>query len=67
MSFALEKARLWRYIEETAVAPPPLVAKKDDNEDQLKKIYAWEEKIVEFQDNAHNAIAKIGKICTDIV
>ena len=67
MSFALEEARLWRHVEGTAVAPPPLVAKKDDNEDRLEKIYAREEKIVEFQDNARKAIAKIGKMCTDTV
>ena len=67
MSFALEEARLWRYIKGTAVASPPLVAKKDDNEDWLKKIYAWKEKIVKFQDNTRKAIAKIEKMCTNIV
>ena len=67
MNFALEKTGLWRYVEGTAVAPPPLIAKKDDNEDQLKKIYAREEKIIKFQDNTHKAIAKIRKMCTDKV
>lgn len=50
-----------------AVAPPPLTAKKDDSKDQIEKIYAWEEKICEFQNNAHNIIAKIGKMYTKTV
>ncbi len=33
MSFALEEARLWRHVEGTAVAPPLLEARPDDNED----------------------------------
>lgn len=33
----------------------------------MKKIYAWEEKIYEFQDNACKAVAKIVKMCTDII
>lgn len=33
----------------------------------MKKIYAWEEKICEFQNNAYKAIAKIGKMYTNIV
>ena len=67
MSFALEEARLWRHVERTAVAPPSLEAKPDDNEDRMERIYAREEKICEFQDNARKAIAKIGKMCTDTV
>ena len=31
----------------------------------MKKIYAQEEKICEFQDNARKSVAKIGKVCTD--
>ena len=68
MSFALEEARLWRHVKETAVAPPPpLKAKEDDSDNQMEKIYAQEEKICEFQDNACKAIAKIGKMCTETV
>ena len=67
MRFALEEARLWRHVEGTALAPPPLVAKKDENEDRLEKIYAREGKIVEFQDSACKAIAKIGKMCANTV
>ncbi len=33
----------------------------------MEKIFAREEKICEFQDNARKAVAKIGKICTDTV
>ncbi len=58
MSFALEEARLQRYVKGTAVSPPSLKAKKDDGKDQI-------EKICEFQDNARKEAAKIGKICTD--
>lgn len=60
MSFALEEARLWRHVEETAVLPPQLEPKNDDSEDRM-------EKICEFQDNARKAVAKIGKICIDTV
>ena len=67
MSFGLEEARLWRHVEGTAVAPPPLEPKKDDSEDRMEKIYAREEKICEFQDNACKAVAKIEKMCTDTV
>ena len=67
MSFALEEARLWRHVEGTAVSPPPLKAKEDDSEDRMEKIFAREEKICEFQDNARKAVAKIGKMCTDTV
>ena len=67
MGFALEEARLWRHVEGTAVAPPSFKAKEDDSDDQMEKIYAREEKICEFQDNARKAIAKIGKICTETV
>lgn len=67
MSFALEEARLWRHVEGTAVALPPLKAKEDESEDRMEKIYAREEKICEFQDNARKAVAKIGKMCTDTV
>ena len=61
MSFALEEAKLWRHVEGTAVAPPPLKSKEDDSEDQMEKIFAREEKISEFEDNAWKAVAKIGK------
>ena len=67
MSFTLEEARLWRHVEGTAVASLPLMAKADDSEDQMEKIYAREEKICEFQDNARKAIAKIEKMCTKTV
>ncbi len=67
MSFAQEKARLWRHIERTAVSPTLLKTKKDDSEDRMEKIFAREEKICEFQDNARKEVAAIGKMCTDIV
>ena len=67
MSFALEEARLWRHVEGTAIGPPSLEVKKDDSEDRMEKIYIRQEMIVEFEDNACKAIAKIGKMCTDMV
>lgn len=67
MSFAVEKARLWRHVEGTAVPPPQLEPKKDDSEDRMEKIFAREEKICEFEDKARKAVAKIGKMCTDAV
>lgn len=33
----------------------------------MEKIYAQEEKIYKFQDNAYKAVAKIGKMYTYIV
>ncbi len=67
ISFAFEKARLWRHVESMTVAPPPLKPKSDDTEDQMEKIIAKEEKICEFEGNAQKAVANIGKMCTDRV
>lgn len=67
ISFILEQAKLWRHVEKTAITPPPFIFKGDDNEDQMEKIYARDEKICECQNNAHKAIAKFGKMCTKIV
>ncbi len=33
----------------------------------MEKIFALEEKIGEFEDNACKAVVEIGKMCTDIV
>ncbi len=41
--------------------------KEDDSEDQMGRIYALNEKIYKFQDNAYKAIAKIGKIYIETV
>ncbi len=43
MSFALEEARLWGHVEETGIQLPPLEAKKNDNNDQMEKIYLEKE------------------------
>ena len=67
MGFALEEARLWRHVEGTAVSPPSLKANEDDSENRMEKIFAREEKICEFQDNARKAVAEIGKMCTDTI
>ena len=67
MSFALEEARLWRHVEGTAIAPLPLMPKGDDSKDRIERIYARNEKIYEFQDNARKTIAKIGKMCIETV
>ncbi len=62
--FALEEARLVRYLKGATVSPPPLKAKKD-SEDLMEKILAQEEKICEFQDNSRKTVAKIGKMYAD--
>ena len=67
MSFALKEARLWKHVQGTAVSLLPLKADRDDSEDQMEKIFVREKKICEFQDNARKAVAKIGKMYTDIV
>lgn len=59
--------KLWKHIERTAVASFFLEPKKKDSEDQIEKIFVWERKICEFNDNARKAIGKIGKKYTDIV
>lgn len=50
-----------------AIILPPVKAKKDNNEDQIEKIYVWQKKIIKFEDYACKAIAKIGKRYTDII
>ncbi len=35
ISFPLEEARLWRHVERSAVAPPPLKPKQYDGKDQM--------------------------------
>lgn len=45
----------------------PLSCQKDDSKDQIDRTYAREEKIFEFQDNACQEIAKIGKMCIETV
>ncbi len=67
MSFSLEKTRLSRYVERTAVSPFLLNANEDNGEDQIEKILVWEKKICEFHDNARKTTPKIGKIYTDTV
>ena len=67
MNFVLKEARFWRYVEKTIVTSLFLEAKKDDSEDWMEKIYAWEEKICKFQNNACKIIAKIKKIYIDTV
>ncbi len=67
MSFDLDEARLWRHVEGTAVSHPLLKANENNSEDRMKKIFAREEKICEYQDNARKGVAKIGKMCTDTV
>lgn len=48
MSFAPEKAQLWRYVEGILVASPLLKAKIGDSKDWIEKIYTREKKIIEF-------------------
>ncbi len=67
MSFSLEQTGLWRHVERTTVSPSRLKAKEDDCGNRMEKIFAREKKIYEFQDNAHKAVAKIRKMCTDKV
>ncbi len=66
MSFALEEARFKSHVERTVVTSPSIKAKKYNNEDWMRNIYAHEMKICEFQDNVCKVIAKIEKIYTEI-
>ncbi len=50
-----------------AVSPPSLKANEDDSENWMEKIFAREENICEFQDNARKAVTEIGKMCTDTI
>ena len=56
-----------KTIEGTPVASSTQKPKAEDTEDRMKKIFAREEKICEFQDNAQKVVAKIGNMCTDTV
>lgn len=62
MRFILEEAKLWRNVKATTIASSFLILKKDNDEDWIKKIYACNKKICEFQDNICKAISKIGKM-----
>ncbi len=66
-NFALGEARLWKHLEETAIAIPALMPKGNDSKDRMERFYACYGKIYEFEDNARKAIAKIGKMCTETV
>lgn len=67
MRFALEKTKLWRYIEGMAISPLVFEVKKDNDKDWMEKTYTQQEKIVEFEDNTCKTIAKIRKICINII
>lgn len=67
MSFALKGVGQLKHIEKIAIAPLPLILKRDDSKDRLEKIYAWNKKICEFEDNACKTIAKIRKMYTETV
>lgn len=51
----------------TAVVPSDFKPKEDDSEDRIEKIFIRKEKIYEFEDNARKAVAKIGKMYTDMI
>lgn len=67
MSFALEKAKLGRYVKKIAVITTSFKSQLDNSEDCMEKVFAKEEKICEYEDNAWKAVAKMETICTDIV
>lgn len=67
MSFALGEVKFCRNKERRAICPLLRKGKTDNNDDQIKKIYAREEKIRKFQNNTHKIILKIGQIFIDNV
>ena len=67
MSFALEEAKLWDHVLGTAVPPPLLHPKPDDNEERTERIYQRYLKFKEFSDDARCTVAKMGCICTETV
>ena len=67
MTFALQDAKLWGHIDESARRPPELKEKPDDDEDRKKRIYQRWEKIQDFDLNVLKTAAKISRMCTDKV
>lgn len=67
MSFALEEANLWDHVLGTAIPPPVLQPKPDDNEERTERIYQRFLKVKEFSDDARRAVAKICQMCTETV
>ena len=67
MSFALEESKLWDHVLELAVAPPALIAKPNNIEEKSERVYQQFLKIKDFTDYAQRTVAKIGRMCTEIV
>lgn len=67
MSFILKKTRFLWHIKETVITSLPLMPKRDDGKDQMERIYRYDEKIDESQDNVYKTIAKIRKIYAETV
>ncbi len=67
MTFGLQEAKLREYISDTAIRPPELKSKADDDEDRQEWICQRSEKIRDFDQDVQKATAKILKMCSSTV
>lgn len=67
MSFALNKTQFQRYIEETIIVSAFFQVKRDNCKNQIEKIFAYKEKIVEFKNYLNKMIVKIRKMFFNII
>ena len=67
MTFALQEAKLWEHISGTAMRPPELKSRTDDDEDRQERIWQRSEKIRDFDQDVQRATAKISKMCSSTV
>lgn len=67
ITFGFHNAKLWDHVNGSARRPLELKKLSDDNEDRKECIYQQREKIQDFDLKIIITIAKISKICSDIV
>lgn len=57
--------KVWNHIDETTITFPRLLSKQKKTKNLIRKIYIYNEKICEFEDNAGKVKAKIRKIYSE--
>ena len=67
MAFALEETKLWDHVLGTAIPPPTLLLKNNNTKERSERIYQRLLKIKEHTDNVWQMVAKIGRMCTEMV
>ena len=67
MSFTLEEAKLWDHVLGTAISPPLVQSKTDDNEERAESIHQRFLKVKEFSDDTRWTVVKVGRMCTETV